>query len=197
MINTKHSRKLVLILWLLALALPQTGCGTGKKLQAPPWDIDPGNLIQTARGQLGVTYLAGGSAPTTGFDCSGFTQWVFWQHGLALPRQSYDQYQMGESISRGKLYTGDLVFFEIEKKGASHVGIYVDRDRFIHSSSTGGRVREDFLGDPYWKDHFLGARRVLPLPYKSASGPSSGSLSSPLPRVRGEQTGGCRCGMDR
>jgi murein DD-endopeptidase len=160
--NTQRCRKRRLILWLVALVVLQTGCGTGKKLEAPPRDIDPANLIQTARSQLGVTYLPGGSMPTAGFDCSGFTQWVFWQHGLALPRQSYDQYQVGESINRRKLYTGDLVFFEIEKKGASHVGIYVDRGRFIHSSSTGGRVREDSLGDPYWQDHFLGARRVLP-----------------------------------
>jgi murein DD-endopeptidase len=160
--NTKTSRRLVFILWLVALAVLQAGCGIGTKLQAPPRDIDPVNLIQTARSQLGVAYLAGGSMPTTGFDCSGFTQWVYWQHGLALPRQSYDQYQLGESIRRRKLHTGDLVFFEIEKKGASHVGIYVDRGRFIHSSSTGGRVREDLLGDPYWMDHFLGARRVLP-----------------------------------
>ncbi len=160
--NAKPSRKLVLIPWLVALAVLQAGCSTGKKLQAPPRDIDPASLIQTARSQLGVAYLAGGSMPTTGFDCSGFTQWVYWQHGLALPRQSDDQYQLGESINWRKLHTGDLVFFEIEKKGASHVGIYVDRGRFIHSSSTGGRVREDFLRDPYWMDHLLGARRVLP-----------------------------------
>jgi murein DD-endopeptidase len=160
--NSNPSRKLVLALWLVLLAALQGGCGAGKKLPPLPWDIDPAGLIQTARGQLGAPYLAGGSMPTTGFDCSGFTQWVYCQHGVTLPRQSYDQYQLGEGIRRQRLRAGDLVFFDIETKGASHVGIYVDRGRFIHSSSTGGRVREDFLGNPYWTDHYLGARRVLP-----------------------------------
>ena len=79
-----------------------------------------------------------------------------------LPRQSYDQYQSGVKIRGRKLYAGDLVFFEIEKKGDTHVGIYVDQGKFIHSSSTGGLVREDYLGDKYWQKHYLGARRVLP-----------------------------------
>jgi murein DD-endopeptidase len=151
------------VLWLMALAALQSGCGAGKKYQPPPpGAIDPTALIQTARSQLGLRYQAGGSTPRTGFDCSGYTQWVFWQHGLDLPRQSSDQYRIGEKIDRRKLRTGDLVFFEIEKKGASHVGIYVDRGLFIHSSSTGGRVREDYMGEKYWQEHYLGTRRLLP-----------------------------------
>jgi cell wall-associated NlpC family hydrolase len=98
----------------------------------------------------------------TGFDCSGFTHWVFMQHGITLPRQSFDQYQLGQQVKVGKLRAGDLVFFEIEKKGASHVGIYVDRGRFIHCSSTGGSVKEEDLNERYWQKHFLGARRLLP-----------------------------------
>jgi murein DD-endopeptidase len=160
--ETRLAPKLAFALWLVALALLQSGCGAGRKLEAPLQAVDLVALIQTARGQLGVRYHPGGNLPSTGFDCSGYTQWVFWQHGLMLPRQSYDQYQSGEKIRGRKLYSGDLVFFEIEKKGASHVGIYVDRGKFIHSSSTGGLVREDYLGDKYWQKHYLGARRVLP-----------------------------------
>jgi len=139
------------------------GCGAGKSYPAHELPgIDTATLIQTARGQLGVRYCPGGSSPLTGFDCSGFTLWVFLQHGISLPRQSYDQYQLGRPVKAGKLSRGDLVFFEIEKKGASHVGIYVDHGWFIHCSSTGGRVREENLNQKYWQKHFLGARRLLP-----------------------------------
>jgi murein DD-endopeptidase len=162
LMTAKLARKMAFAPWLVALALLQSGCGAGRRLEAPPQAIDPLALIQTARGQLGVRYNPGGSLPITGFDCSGYTQWVFWQHGLMLPRQSYDQYQSGEKIKGRKLHAGDLVFFEIEKKGASHVGIYVDQGKFIHSSSTGGLVREDHLGEKYWQKRYLGARRVLP-----------------------------------
>jgi murein DD-endopeptidase len=139
------------------------GCGAGKSHQYHElMSIDTASLIQTARGQLGVPYCPGGSSPLTGFDCSGFTHWVFMQHGISLPRLSYDQYQLGRQVKVSKLRRGDLVFFEIEKKGASHVGIYVDHGWFIHSSSTGGGVREEDLNQKYWQKHFLGARRLLP-----------------------------------
>jgi murein DD-endopeptidase len=139
------------------------GCGAGKSNQFHELaSIDTAALIETARGQLGVPYCPGGSSPLTGFDCSGFTHWVFMQHGVSLPRQSYDQYQLGQQVKTGRLRGGDLVFFEIEKKGASHVGIYVDHGWFIHCSSTGGSVREEDLNQKYWQKHFLGARRLLP-----------------------------------
>jgi murein DD-endopeptidase len=139
------------------------GCGAGRSYQKHELaGIDTAALIQTARGQLGARYSPGGSSPLTGFDCSGFTHWVFMQHGISLPRQSYDQYQLGQQVKVGKLRGGDLVFFEIEKKGASHVGIYVDHGWFIHCSSTGGSVREEDLNQKYWQKHFLGARRLLP-----------------------------------
>jgi cell wall-associated NlpC family hydrolase len=148
---------------LIALALLIGGCGTDKyrRSQLPP-TIDTRALIQTAHTQLGAPYRTGGSTPGTGFDCSGFTCWVYQQLGVRLPRQSYEQFQMGQAVKGDKFRQGDLLFFEIEKKGASHVGIYVDRGRFIHCPSTGGAVREDHLGEKYWQDHFLGARRILP-----------------------------------
>jgi murein DD-endopeptidase len=156
-------RRIGVILGMSILLALVGGCGAGKSHQAKELPgTDTAALIRTARGQLGVPYCPGGSSPLTGFDCSGFTVWVFFQHGISLPRQSYDQYQLGQQVKAGKLRRGDLVFFEIEKKGASHVGIYVDRGRFIHCSSTGGGVREEDLNQKYWQEHFLGARRLLP-----------------------------------
>jgi cell wall-associated NlpC family hydrolase len=148
---------------LVTVAVIIGSCALSKPYQdSGPPSRDAAALLQTARSQLGTPYVAGAVAPGKGFDCSGFTQWVFRQHGVALPRQSYDQYQIGEQVKSGNWQAGDLVFFDVEKKGASHVGIYVSRGWFVHCSSTGGRVREDFLGEKYWQKHYLGARRILP-----------------------------------
>lgn len=148
---------------LFIMVLLIGACGTDKyyRSQLPPTS-NTRALIQTARTQLGVPYRAGGTAPNTGFDCSGFTSWVYRQAGIGIPRQSFDQFEVGQEVKGDKLRQGDLLFFEIGKPGASHVGIYVDHGRFIHCPSTGGVVREDRLGDKYWREHFLGARRVFP-----------------------------------
>jgi len=89
------------------------------------------SLLDTALGYRGVPYRNGGSDPT-GFDCSGFVQWVFAQHGIRLPREVRDQYQYGSSIDRDDVKAGDLVFFETVSRGASHVGNAVGAD---HSST--------------------------------------------------------------
>jgi len=146
---------------LLQVAL--AGCGAGRApLKTGYLPSDAGTVVLTARSQLGTPYRNRGVSPQTGFDCSGFTHWVYWQHGVTLPRQSFDQYRTGEAVNKGELRSGDLVFFDIDKKGASHVGIYSGGGSFLHSSSSGGRVREDGLEEAYWQDHYLGARRVLP-----------------------------------
>jgi murein DD-endopeptidase len=148
---------------LVVLGLLIGGCGANKyyRFQLPP-TTDTRALIQTARTQLGVPYCTGGTAPDTGFDCSGFTSWVYRQLGIHLPRQSFDQFQVGQEVKGDRLRQGDLLFFAIGKPGPSHVGIYVDHGRFIHCPSTGGIVREDQFDEKYWREHFLGARRILP-----------------------------------
>jgi cell wall-associated NlpC family hydrolase len=148
---------------LIVLVVLIGGCAADKYYRSQlPSTPNTRALIQTANTQLGIPYHAGGTTPNTGFDCSGFTSWVYQQLGVRLPRQSYDQFQVGQEVKGDRLRQGDLLFFEIGKRGASHVGIYVDHGRFIHCPSTGGVVREDQLGERYWHQHFLGARRILP-----------------------------------
>jgi cell wall-associated NlpC family hydrolase len=116
-------------------------------------------LIATALGFRGTPYRNGGSDPQ-GFDCSGFTQWVFAQHGIALPRQVEEQFKVGQNIAIDDLQPGDLVFFHTESRGASHVGIFVADEQFIHAPSSKGVVRVEYISANYWTRRFVGARRV-------------------------------------
>ena len=117
-------------------------------------------LVQMAMKLRDIRYRRGGRAPSTGFDCSGFVQYVFAQAlGIELPDNSISQAEAGIRIARNELKTGDLVFFHTRGKGISHVGIYLDNGRFIHSPSTGKRVRVDELSDRYWARRYVGARR--------------------------------------
>ncbi len=118
------------------------------------------SIIATAKQYLGVKYQWGGSTPQTGFDCSGYTSYVFAQNGISLPRISRDQYTVGTKVAFADLQRGDLVFFSFEGNGiVSHVGIYLGDGQFINASSSKG-VTVYVIG-PYWKSVYVGARRVL------------------------------------
>jgi hypothetical protein len=107
-----------------------------------------------------IRYRRGGRAPQTGFDCSGFVQYVFAHSlGIDLPDTSVTQFLAGTKVAQSELQTGDLVFFHTRGKNVSHVGIYLDNGRFIHSPSTGKRVRVDELSDSYWARRYVGAKR--------------------------------------
>jgi len=119
------------------------------------------DVVVTALTLQGTPYRNGGSEPTRGFDCSGLVQWVFAQHGAALPRQTTDQFAAGERVDPGDIRAGDLVFFSTVSRGASHVGIALGDGRFLHAPSSRGVVRvERYEDSPYWSRRFVGARRV-------------------------------------
>ena len=117
-------------------------------------------IILTALDLRGTPYRNGGETPD-GFDCSGFTRYVFSQHGIELPRRVSDQYAFGTPIARDALAPGDLVFFTTVATGASHVGVSTGDGRFVHAPSSRGRVRVEALSSPYWTTRYFGARRVL------------------------------------
>ena len=115
----------------------------------------------TALSLRGAPYRNGGSDPS-GFDCSGFVQYVFGQNGVSVPRTVTDQFRAGRSIDAAQqLEPGDLVFFTTVSSGASHVGIAIGGDEFVHAPSGTGEVRVERLSRPYWSTRFVGARRVL------------------------------------
>jgi cell wall-associated NlpC family hydrolase len=121
---------------------------------------DPPALVATALMLRGTPYRNGGSDPK-GFDCSGFVQWVFGQHGRALPREVQDQFRVGASVDRRDVRPGDLLFFQTVSPGASHVGIALDGDQFVHAPSSRGVVRVERHSTAYWSSRWVGARRVV------------------------------------
>ena len=140
------------------------------------------SLLGTAQAQLGIRYRWGGTS-RSGFDCSGFTTYVFRQHGKSLPRTSSAQSQHGQSVGRGELKKGDLVFFRTRGGSrVSHVGIYMGGGQFIHASSGSGRVRVNNLSDSYYSKRFAGARRVTGV--KTSSSGSSSKPSAPKSEIK-------------
>lgn len=108
---------------------------------------------------IGTKYKTAGTT-TKGFDCSGFTSYVFRKFGIELPRTSAAQSKTGKKVDKDDLQAGDLVFFNTSGKGVSHVGIYVGDGKFAHSSSSKG-VTITKLSDSYYAKRYLGARRVM------------------------------------
>lgn len=117
------------------------------------------DVVRTAYAYRGTRYRYGGSA-RGGFDCSGFTRYVYAQRGVELPHSSRAQYSTGKVVSKSSMKPGDLVFFSTTRRGISHVGIYVGDGKFVHASSARGRVRVDSLNSGYYSERFRGARRV-------------------------------------
>ena len=144
----------------------------GAPLVASPPPTDPSllgqvrekttDLVMGAMNFIGVRYRRGGTT-ADGFDCSGFTRYVFENSiGLLLPRRADEQARAPGffSISKDELKPGDLVFFNTMRRAFSHVGIYVGDGKFIHSPRAGGEVRVEDMSVDYWAKRFNGARRA-------------------------------------
>lgn len=152
-------KKLVTMTCGLVLAL---GLGAGSAFAATP-------LEEASDKLLGVKYTYGGDSIKEGFDCSGFTSYVFKQFGIKLSRSSDDQTKDGTKIKKEDLRPGDLVFFDTDSKvnngTISHVGIYLGDDVFVHSQSGSknkkGQVAKSKLSEKYYVNSYVTAARVL------------------------------------
>ncbi|HEX2567571.1 MAG TPA: C40 family peptidase [Burkholderiales bacterium] len=109
---------------------------------------------------VGTRYQYGGADPVSGFDCSGLVQFSYREAGIALPRTTEAQRLASRLIQRTELQAGDLIFFDLESKKNSHVGIYAGDGSFVHAPSTGKDVRRDRLDAPYWKKRISETRRL-------------------------------------
>ena len=140
-------------LTLLALG----GCSSAPK-QA---DADVGaRAARHALEMQGKPYRPGGSSPQ-GFDCSGLVQYSYARVNVSVPRNTEGQWAGSRAIAKKEIRPGDLLFFHQEGKRNSHVAIYVGDNRFVHAPSSGKQVSTASLADPYWREHFSGARRPM------------------------------------
>lgn len=132
---------------------------------APP--ASSARVVPTAERYLGTPYRYGGTSPATGFDCSGFVQYVFAKNNVRLPRTSRQQAKVGVAVPRNwkALAPGDLMMFAEPGEPISHVAIYAGNHRIIHASASGGSVRFDDLTTrrgQWFVEHMVAARRVTP-----------------------------------
>lgn len=119
-------------------------------------------IASSANSYIGTPYLWGGTSSSTGFDCSGLTYTVYSQNGFQLPRVASEQFKQGNFVPRDRLKEGDLVFFATSGgRKASHVGIYIGNDNFIHAPSSGKNVQVTSMDNPYFKKIYLGARSYI------------------------------------
>jgi cell wall-associated NlpC family hydrolase len=127
--------------------------GSRSPAPAPPPATHSG-VVSIALQYLGVPYVWGGASPS-GFDCSGFTMYVYAKVGVSLPHNAAMQYGMGTPVARSQLAPGDLVFFN----GLSHVGMYIGGGRFVHAPHTGDVVKISSLSESWYSATYVGARR--------------------------------------
>ncbi|WP_042352116.1 C40 family peptidase [Bacillus massiliigorillae] len=149
-------RRILCFFIVVALAL---SVGTNKtSANSDSFTVE--DLMKVAYKYEGVPYIFGGGT-VDGFDCSGYTKYVFNEVGISLPHKAEKQYDLGTSIKKADLKLGDLVFFsDTYKEGISHVGIYTGNNSFISATRSGG-VRVDSLDYPYWKEKYTGAKRLF------------------------------------
>ena len=124
-------------------------------------DVVLSGVLEKAETMIGIPYLWGGNTPEEGLDCSGFVRYVYQKAaGILLPRLSAQISRKGKAIAQTDLHPGDLVFFNTPRGEATHVGIYVGEQQFIHAPKKGAFIRIESMRSAYWTSRYYGARRV-------------------------------------
>ncbi|MBQ9536296.1 MAG: C40 family peptidase [Desulfovibrionaceae bacterium] len=159
------SRRVLLLATALALCLNLAGCG----LFQPQVESDPGPtpkvcklIVKSAVCQIGKRYKPGGVSPKSGFDCSGLVYFVYKNNGYKIPRITKDQAKFGRRVSKDNPREGDILVFRTSNSpNGLHTGIYTGDRCFIHSPSSGKKVKRDTYASGYWKNRLVAIRRVV------------------------------------
>lgn len=116
-------------------------------------------IANLAKLQVGNPYRYGGATPN-GFDCSGLVYYTHGKLGIRTPRTSRQLYSIARPIKLSQLESGDVVFFKLNNKKISHVGIYIGKGQFVHAPNTGRKVSTNQLSDPFWNTRIIGGGRL-------------------------------------
>ena len=149
----------------LAAARPAASAPSPTPAPSVPASGNGADIAALARSFVGkAPYVYGGAGPG-GFDCSGFTMYIYGRFGIRLPHGATDQMRCGAAVDRSQLQPGDLIFFHDDNYStspASHCGIYVGSDQFVHASTygSGGVLLTALNGNPYYSAHYIAARRM-------------------------------------
>jgi cell wall-associated NlpC family hydrolase len=155
----KKSLFIAIVFFLYTLSLPACASAPVKPVTGYTPEIGE-KAADTAASMIGRPYQYRGETPA-GFDCSGLVRYSYLAAGLNVPHGTEQLMRVTRSVGLGTIRKGDLLFFNERGGKYSHVGIWLGGDIFVHAPSTGGKVRTDSLGDPYWKKSLFGARRFL------------------------------------
>lgn len=158
------------ILFLLAClaACLLSGCGA-KTITGLVWrepeaagPVGSGSAVaRSALSQVGKPYRYGGSTPR-GFDCSGLIWWAYRQNGVTVPRVTTDQAKAGKAVKASAMQPGDVLVFKSRSSSRGlHTALYAGNGTFVHSPSSGSRVRTDKIANSYWSKRLIRVRRIL------------------------------------
>jgi cell wall-associated NlpC family hydrolase len=149
----------IICLLLLIISASNFGCTPANQKQTSLSGTLPGTkrhaVVKTAEKYMGVKYKFGGKDPS-GFDCSGYSSYVYEKNGISIPHSAQQQYANGKRIGIKKAKPGDLVFFRITGWKISHVGIYLGDYKFIHAPSRGKSISVDDMRKDYWQKRYAG-----------------------------------------
>ncbi|MGZ8226863.1 MAG: C40 family peptidase [Methylococcaceae bacterium] len=155
-LNSRHSAVAGVIFMLIILS----GCASNPPEVTPVKTTAQPRIVEYALSLQGAPYRYGKDSPEEGFDCSGFVRHVYQKQGILLPRTTKAMAESLPQILNSAVHSGDLLFFNTNGKPFSHVGIYLNGDKFIHAPSRrSGKVMVSSLKNKYWQRCYIGARR--------------------------------------
>ncbi|PWW00708.1 cell wall-associated NlpC family hydrolase [Paenibacillus cellulosilyticus] len=160
--NIKKTWMKTIVSVMLGATIGVTSLGFGFTGQASAATPKAEEVLTTGKTYLGIPYRFGApSGVTYAFDCSSFTQYIFEENGIALPRTSKEQSTLGTKVDKGYLSKGDLVFFSSDSSSTvAHVAIYAGNNKILHASTSSG-VTISSLDSTYWSKNYITARRVI------------------------------------